>query len=220
MNKKTALIAIICILLFQIIFLANYRLLVFNQEYYQENFKKSGTYQMIPNADIAAKDLIGYFQGKNGVSSIFNERESEHMEDVKELIQKANNYLSILLISAFGALAAFLFTLKKGYSRFIFQILFFPAAAVLALSLLLFLAYSLFPQLFEAFHLTFFTPGSYVFPENSTIIKLFPEQFFRNFAYDIIRNSAITSIALLVFSAIFHVSINKSSSCKKYLYKD
>ncbi len=203
MRKKTIFIALASIMLFQAIFLANFRALVFNQGYYEKNFEKTGTYSRIPDANSAASDLIDYFQGKNRVSMIFDERESSHLEDVKSLIQKTNTYLYLLIFSLLIILFASVFLLSKGFHEFILKILFLPAAAVLAVSLILFVAYNFFPQLFEAFHLTFFQPGSYIFPEDSNLIKMFPEEFFMNFTYDIIKNSTITSVIMIAASLFF-----------------
>ncbi|MBI2134342.1 DUF1461 domain-containing protein [Candidatus Woesearchaeota archaeon] len=196
---KRITIGIVALMIFQIIILASFRILIFNEAYYKEGFAEFGTYERDRNADEKLKDVLSYLEGtKQQISyPAFEEREKSHLQDVKSLIHNAITYLYalIILLAVLIAMAA-----RKKSFKPILTGLTIGTAAMLATAIILFLMNGLFPQLFEVFHQAFFPQGNYTFPYDSTLIRLFPEAFFRNFAYDIIKNSSITSALLLTIS--------------------
>lgn len=198
MGTEKVLAAISAVILFQIIFLANFAFLVYNEGYYKKEFSKVDTYSRVSEADILVEELVGYLKGENELSLRFNEREIAHMYDVKMLINKTLGYFLLLNVS-FGLIVAVLAIGNK--LKMVRKIIILSSVAVIAVAALFGLVSSQFPEIFNVFHITFFQPGSYIFPESDMLIRLFPQQFFYDFAFAIVLNSAITAVILLLLSA-------------------
>ncbi len=208
MPKSTVLKGILILVLVQAFFLGSFRMLVFNQQYYGEAFQESGTYQRVQDADSTAGNLIAYFKGETGLEKgSFNSREEEHLEDVKQLVNATISYFYILCFMAVLGLFAFRRQLRE-----IAKALLVSGGIVIFISTALYMANSYFPQLFNAFHRLFFKPGTYIFSESEMLIRLFPEAFFRKFAYDIVLGAAV----LAALSAAIGILILIG---KKYLNK-
>ena len=216
--KNKLLMVIAALLLAQIIFLANFRILVFNSSYYKHRFAEENTYARVPDADATTKDILDYYhgnyQGKMNViqSSAFNEREIKHLADVKKLVNRTIYYLYFLaaaeLLLIIGIMT-FSNRNKKEFLNYVLKALLLSSLTVISVSGALFIASNYFPQLFEAFHQLFFEQGTYVFGETDTLIKLFPESFFYRFSYDIILNSAITAAAILLIATTAILALKK-----------
>ncbi len=215
---RTKIFTIIAaILLIQLIFLASFRTLVFNQAYYKSQLVEVGTYSRIPDADLIIADMIDYLQGdkESLQEGIFNERETSHMADVKTLINQVIIYLYILA-AIFITLNVIAFNSAKGkFKTFIINYIFISGLTIIAAGLLLYTLSNWFPSIFESFHLTFFKPGSYMFPETDTLIRLFPEKFFYNFLYTIVSNAMVISAVLLGISILVKYIKYKNINTRK-----
>ncbi len=200
----------------QIIFLANFMLLFFNEGHYQKEFAKLGTYEQFPDAAAINSGILDYYKDKKKSveSSLFNEREKTHLADVKSVIKKAGSYMFFLAIAGISLLLTIsaLAGNKKAALNYAAKVLLISSAAVIIVSAALFIASSAFPQAFEAFHKAFFTSGTYVFAESDTLIRLYPQQFFYDFAYTAVLNSAITAAMILATALLKQRNINKCSS--------
>ncbi|MBI2142386.1 DUF1461 domain-containing protein [Candidatus Woesearchaeota archaeon] len=199
-----ALLALAVLAAAQLIFLANFMLLLFNEGYYNREFEKLGTYELFPDADELNKGLLDYYKGeKNSIDgSVFNEREKAHLADVKSVIKKAESYMLSLAIAGVSLLlivSAMVRNKKRALSHAV-KVLLLSSAAVITVSAILFIASSAFPQMFETFHKQFFAPGTYVFEESDALIRLYPRQFFYDFAYTTVLNSAITAAIILAIT--------------------
>lgn len=197
----------------QLIFLANFMLLLFNEGNYHREFAKLGTYEKFPDAAAINSGILDYYKGKKGSveSSVFNEREKTHLADVKSVIKKADSYLRFLAITGIWLLLA-IFAIagnKKEALNHTAKVLMLSSAAVITVAAALFLASTAFPQMFEAFHQPFFAPGTYIFAESDALIRLYPQQFFYDFAYTAVLNSAIT--AAIITGAIIAAKLIEST---------
>ncbi len=213
---------ITAVIVFQLIILANFRILVYDMNYYKNQLSAAGTYNKVQigdEADAITSNLIDYFQGKTESvkSKVFNEQEISHLADVKSLINATITYLYLLTMALFAIIGAAI-TIhirkrnRKALADFIANASAIGSAAVIMTAALLFIAASSFLQLFDAFHTPFFKPGTYTFPETDALIMLYPEQFFYNFTYDIILRSAITAVTLLAIALIARHMINRTNS--------
>ncbi len=109
---------------------------------------------------------------------LYNERELKHMVDVKNVLQAAMKiwYLSLFLLLAGGVWAWFggwwrlyKFGVSRGGWLTVFLI-----AGILAFVLLA------FGIIFVTFHNIFFAAGTWTFYTSDTLIRLFPERFWRD----------------------------------------
>lgn len=138
-----------------------------------------------PGAVQPTMQVLDYFQGKGTVPDIFDAREKEHLTDVKQVISLLR-WISLVLFVVFLALI----TKADASKVFIrgFWILVFLA---------LLSGFIPFDTVFEKFHQTFFSDGSYVFPADSMLIIMYPVGFFQAFfAY-------IISLTLAYSAAVF-----------------
>ncbi len=109
---------------------------------------------------------------------VYNERELRHMVDVKVAVKNALNVwkATLLLLTALGLWAGFgrwWSAYKHGLGRGGW-LTFFLVIGVIVIVLLSFGVF------FVAFHNVFFQPGTWMFYWTDTLIRLFPERFWRD----------------------------------------
>ncbi len=117
-------------------------------------------------------------QAMTDCNRLFNERELAHMEDVKRVTQQVLRVWRIALL-LFGVLVVFAYT--QGLSDDLIKALSaggWLTALICGVILLgVLLSFSL---LFILFHDIFFAPGTWMFLTSDTLIRLFPERFWRD----------------------------------------
>lgn len=212
------MIALVPIILFGF----NFNSIAFDRSLYKEEFSKYNVYNNLKNYDVEKinDEVLNYL--KNGKSKdiiendFFNEREKQHLLDVKGLVQ---GVLSIFYFSAalFLLLIIALFLLMnfnfRGISRKLLIILTFGSLLALLGAGLIYLLPTLnFDFVFDAFHKTFFSSGTYLFnPEFESIVVLYPENLFLDLLvriiFSIIFSSVILSFFFLIFFFIFFKQI-------------
>jgi integral membrane protein (TIGR01906 family) len=110
--------------------------------------------------------------------TVYNERELRHMVDVKNTVKGALTVwyvsLGLLLVLGIGAAVsrngeAFRLGLARG-----------GLMTVLLLAAIILFVLLAFGILFVAFHNVFFAPGTWTFLYSDTLIRLFPERFWRD----------------------------------------
>lgn len=109
---------------------------------------------------------------------IFNERELEHMEDVKDVVTGMRVALVVLLV----LLLVISFVLIRSDRRLLLIKAINQggwATIGLIVAILLFVALN-FDNLFTWFHQIFFESGSWQFHPSDTLIRLFPMRFWRD----------------------------------------
>ena len=111
-------------------------------------------------------------------SPVYNQRELSHMVDVKSAMRTAlavwRITLGALVILAIWAwLGGWIEAYRHGLGRGGWL------TAILVAFILLFVLVS-FGVLFVAFHNIFFQPGTWMFEFSDTLIRLFPERFWRD----------------------------------------
>jgi integral membrane protein (TIGR01906 family) len=111
-------------------------------------------------------------------SPVYNERELRHMVDAKTALNGAMNvwFFSLLSLAGLGVWAYFggwWNSFRIGLGRGGWLTVFF----VLTIILLVLIAFGVF---FVAFHNLFFEPGTWMFLWSDTLIRLFPERFWRD----------------------------------------
>ncbi len=111
-------------------------------------------------------------------SMVYNERELRHMVDVKVVVQRALQvWIYVLLFYVISGVVAY----SKGWKKD-----FWKAASqggkltVILCGLIILFVLVGFGVFFVAFHNMFFEPGTWTFLWSDTLIRLFPERFWRD----------------------------------------
>ncbi|GEM_PF-1257243 len=199
-NKIDEKIKIIFSIVFAIsillsLLLLNFRVLVFNEKYCKSELEKYGVYERFPElskeeVDVKIKEAMLFLKGKTELQQgFFSEDEIAHFSDVRAKIEFANNILlfSILItiILALYLLYNFKHLRRKNILKENMKIMRIIFALTLFLIIILFIASQTsfgFDFLFTKFHQILFRNGNWMFAEDSSIIRMFPEIFFQNFA--------------------------------------
>lgn len=109
---------------------------------------------------------------------VYNQRELGHMVDVKNTVKAAFSvwYASLILLAGLGVwawLGRWGREYKRGLGRG-------GWLTVILLGLIILLVVLSFGVFFVAFHNVFFDPGTWTFEFSDTLIRLFPERFWRD----------------------------------------
>ena len=188
--KKILIFLFIISLVFSI-YLTSAKYMTFNQNFYKKEFSKNHIYDKIYNADEINEKLLGFFKDENNLPLIFNEKEASHLKDVKNIIKKGNLLLIILSLTNIVLLSLALFYSVKLKKLMLYSGIF---TLVLPTPFLFFT----FSNLFIKFHLLLFPQGNWIFPIDSTLISLFPNEFFYNILIRIISSSMILGFILIL----------------------
>lgn len=196
-----------------VIILSNFRYLIFNFNFYQSLYKKVGVYQSFVDTtmvDSATINLLGYFRGKNQLDhNFFSNQAILHMADVKRSLISTLNlfYLSLIVVIVLISIL-----IRKKQFRLLIQA---AQAASLATMIFIILALaglsSTFDFLFDRFHQLLFVNNLWLFPEDDNLVKLFPQEFFVQFANQLAANILITS-GIITFCTLVISKILKNKT--------
>ena len=205
-----------------IIILTNFSLLLYNQDFYEQQFEENGVYNNFQKDKVlnATQELWGYMQDKNNLTtSFFSEQDKAHMIDVKVLINKTlifNTALYFLLISLLGLLIL----TKKTFPSKELCITLITSSILLILiisTLTILLKYN-FLNTFNQFHELTFSNDLWLMDERvDNLVNIFPISFFQNITGKIILNSLITSMFILSsgVTGLLFLKRNKNKNSKR-----
>lgn len=177
-------------ILLALIFLGNFVFLLNSNGFYSSEFSKLGV-----NAT-AASGVISFVSGKSSLSGEFNYDESSHLEDVKRVLTtiKRLYYAAVIFLAA---AVIYLFRAKK-FLKLMPKAFILSGSVSLLLLLILFVSSLSFSSLFSILHRPFFSSGTWLFPADSLLINLFPQQFFSDFAGMFFLLLLVNSSAFLI----------------------
>ncbi|MAH01802.1 MAG: DUF1461 domain-containing protein [Candidatus Woesearchaeota archaeon] len=232
-NKKlfTLIVSILMVLAVPfIIYGFNFNSVAFDEDYYKKEFSKYNVYGNLENYDIEKinSDVLNYLKNEKNNELIknefFNEREKIHLLDVKNLIQTIFtifNISIILFLSLFILLVLLLsrelkiprtpkifdfcanFNFKKITKKLLIILVIGSLLTLLDAVIFFILSNFNFNFIFDLFHKTFFSFGTYTFnPDYEIIVVLYPQNLFFDFLVKIIFNTILSSIIILFFSII------------------
>jgi len=204
---------LIIILFTPILLLVNFRLLVFNLNFYKVEFAKLGVYENFASSETVnfeAGELINFYCCDGELSSTFySQRERLHLMDVKNLIKLVNLYLYVLI---WAALTCLVYVIHKKAYKFSARNL-NTAALITIISIITLWLFSKlnFDPLFISFHKLSFSNNYWLLPQDANLIKLFPPQFFVDFANQIALQTMIMATIILIITHL----ISKHHAAKK-----
>jgi integral membrane protein (TIGR01906 family) len=187
---ETTIILSSAILLAALIILSSFAQLIFDERLYVKLLDKNNV--VLDERDERARNVIGFLKGEEGLK-YFNEKENQHMLDVKGLVSKGFILLYILLALMIVSVA-FLWDYSK-----IGRMLMLGGAIAIGMALISVVTAPVFDAVFLKFHHLFFTNDLWMLnPETDKLIVLFPEGFFMDFASHVLVRMLIMSLALIV----------------------
>lgn len=201
------------IFLFFLILFSSLNYMIFNDSFYEQEFQRLGVYDRFgtAGADDERDILLDYFNNDDKIvqSDFYNEKEKQHLVDVKNLIN-----LSKIIFYALSAIliVTFLFVYlqhRKYFSRFISRSFILAGSLVIISLLAAYLLQDNFSELFYNFHLLLFSNKLWLLnPATDNLINLFPENFF----FDIARR--IMAVFAVIGSLFFLEGARNSISIK------
>lgn len=178
--------------------LLNFNFLVFNHGFYKNQFAKLNVYETFGSKEVVdseSKALIGYLCcGKELDRDFFGERERLHLLDVKKIII-LNQVASVLVVGLVLA-GLLILILKKDEREFAKAVMGASAITVFAVIFLWLSSLFNFDWFFLKFHFLAFDNDLWQLPESANLIKLFPQQFFVNFANRIAIQTLLVSVVI------------------------
>ena len=205
---------LIIILLTPILLLLNFRLLVFNQNFYKMEFAKLGVYENFSShevVDFEARELINFYCCDSQLSPTFySQREILHLVDVKNLIKLVNLYLYVLI---WAALTCMVYVIHKKAFKFSAHNLNMAALiTITSIITLWFFSKLNFDSIFVNFHQLTFSNNYWLLPKEANLIKLFPPQFFLDFANQVALQTITMAAIILIISHL----LTKRHASKKH----
>lgn len=205
---------------FVIIFLAptltllNFHFLIFNSTFYKGEFEKLNVYENFQSqgeADRLTQNLINYFCcGAKLSDEYYSEREKLHLVDVKRLIRITTVEFFIVSLLSIGSLA--ILAKKRQYRHVIFALRWGSIVTLISI-LILWLSSFINPPRFEktfvSFHEVAFSNDLWQLPQEAILIKLFPAQFFANFANRVAFGTIGMALIILVVSLLLKNNVAK-----------
>lgn len=191
-------ITLIIIVIFSPLFLLMNNIFL-TQEFYKQSIQKSS--KMTKNEYLFYADqIIKYFFNNQGnvvikdenghnINDFFTEEETLHMIDVKRIIR----FVFILLIISLVTLFALF---KKIKFKIVSNAL---VLSFVALSIIGTILYFNFDRSFYIFHKIFFRNQYWLLPENDMLIRMFPENFFYDYAITWFVISCFPGFILILF---------------------
>lgn len=149
---------------------------------------------LINDEDIS---YLGNLQDASG-AKMFTPDELSHMEDVKDVV----SLTSVIWYVAIGLVIAILlwFVIMREWNSIRFGLNAGGWVTIGLLgALLVFLVVS-FDKLFDYFHRLFFKDGTWLFSESSTLIRLFPFEFWRDAFVLVIAFSLLVGVVLVLIT--------------------
>lgn len=213
LNKLFAMLFSFCIITTLFLTVVDNR--VSNISFYEQQYSKldldSYTGMSLGDYTAGVESLINYVTNNQdsiqtdvtiyGVETLlYNQREIDHMVDVKELYLDAMMIRNIALIGTVFSLLAFIFTVKNSKNSLYYPFITVSkiiGLVVLCLAIIAFLDFNLF---WNTFHEIFFTNDLWLLnPRTDWMIRMFPLELF----YALV--SQIIVISLVVYGIIFSV---------------
>ena len=222
MNKQITsktLVVLLILLVPVILYLLNFKLLLFDTDFYAAEFKEQGVYGKFENADEINGKLLDYFTDEEEIVDIdiYTGEEKQHLLDVKILIKKSFAILNSILIISLLLLTA-LFALNKSIEP-IPKILIGGGILTICFTIIdLLFSIINFDFSFDLFHRMFFEGRTWLFSEGSSLIGIYPAGFFYAFAKQMLFNITTHGFILVLIGFLIWILLLNKKITKKENY--
>ncbi len=203
-----------------LIYLSTFRSLAFDQDYYEEKFQEFNIHDRFNSTiDLSHENalLLSYLEKSEGPinSTFFNERETTHLIEVRDLYKLIFRVIDISVIISIISLLAFMYlvqlcighlSLKNQNEQIriiLSRLLFSIGIAVFAFFIFFLVMVLTFDSAFITFHEVFFKTDTWMLdPATDNLIRMFPQQFFFDIFSKIIIQSLIFGFVLLAIGGV------------------
>jgi integral membrane protein (TIGR01906 family) len=218
-NKKikTTILTTIIILLIISTFLFHFKSLLYDIDFYNDEYEKNGIYIKFDKLETWKNTFALWDYMKSNTDSIgtdfFSEKDKLHMIDVRNLINKTllTYYVAGILFLLLTIIYCKLYGIQK-----LSKILICTGSSILLLLILAAILSPIFQYLFFLFHKIFFTNELWLLnPNIDNLINLYPEQFFKDFTISIFIHSSICAIFYLGTGLFLRKHLNYKKSKNK-----
>jgi len=212
--ERNILIYLSAIIVTFLIFSGSLFIVLIDRNFYDTTFQKYGAYEKIGvegirnTADAIISYLLHNIENINASSElmILTQNERSHMEDVHSIFNKVK-YLSAITL---GVLLVLILRMRaNGTLRTdIRKVLKYSGIKILiALATVFFVSIN-FEWFFTEFHHIFFPQGNWLFPSDSLLIIMFPQQFYEDYIAKMFMHVLVAGLFLL-FAGLFLEMWNK-----------
>lgn len=220
MNFRKIYYSLSLVFLVMIVLISSVEKVAFSKNFYHKNYKELNTAQTMHMSDedlnSATDVLLDYVKGVspnvdlkvkvNGETvEMFNQKEKDHMIDVKNLFQNVLNVKRGMII--FVVVAVILYARKKDYenARLISDVIKTAGLMMLVFfGAISFYALIDFNSFWTQFHKVFFSNDLWLLdPRTDRMINMFPEVFFSQMVMRIIVHFVVTTalVSLIAYTA-------------------
>jgi uncharacterized membrane protein len=230
-KAAVAISVILALLLPLIIILSNTKSTATDEKFIHSEFEKVGTYENFnkKTADDQTTYLIGYLRfGKGTIDTDFyNEREKDHLVEVKDIFQKTNKTLSastVLFLIGLLSLSIMIkrikraktdkreltFTIKghtfdlKDFTTTLCAILISGTLITNLVMIIMTISLLNFDTTFTIFHQISFERDTWLLSPEDNLIKLYPEQFWLDSATKVAVMTLLYTNALLILAILLY----------------
>jgi len=228
MNKQITsktLVVLLILLVPVILYLLNFKLILFDTNLHSAEFENQGVYEKFENADEIDGKLLDYFKDqKPGLVDIdiYDGEEKQHLLDVKKAVNAGFSLLNFSLIIFLVLFAVFLWLNKDSMTKPVINVLIGGGLLTVCFALLdLLFSVLNFELYFDVFHRMLFEGGTWLFSEGSNLIAMYPIGLFYDLARQLLSNIIIHGFILVLIGFFVRVlSLNhKIVKKEKYLNK-
>jgi len=195
---KFFVISLLVISLTFISFITNFNYLLDNKE----------TYNTIEDQETNDK-ILDYYKDKGNLDNTeLNQREKEHLADVKSVLYSIKSFnfflLSLIIILLFA-----LFSIYGKEANLGKVLITTGITSIILIGTFLIAILINFNATFTLMHKLLFKPGTWLFDTQTELLtKIYPIEFFSSFGTSLVMNIAITSIVIIILGIII----------KKFIY--
>lgn len=208
------------VLLVMIVLISSVEKVAFSKDFYQNKYKELNTAESMSMSEDdlnkATDVLLDYIKGtvstvdlkvkvNNETVEMFNEKEKDHMVDVKNLFQNVVNAKRVMIVLVVAAVI--LYSRKKDYENARLSKDVVKTAGFMMLLFfggIIFFALIDFNAFWTQFHKVFFSNDLWLLdPRTDRMINMFPEAFFSAMVIRIITHFIVTTalVSLIAYTA-------------------
>jgi hypothetical protein len=163
---------------------------------------------------LQVQNVYDFLENKSDLNPNFEKLEALHLQDVKNIFTILEY---ILLLSTLIFISIVVFWVYTGTYHLIFRwLILWSIGTIILVVIVLSFIFLDFVQSFQVFHKIFFPEWNRMFPEESLLIQLFPESFFRMIIQIILLRIFIVSVLTITILSLIKKILQKAGKIKYY----
>lgn len=178
-----------------------FTMVLYDKTFYAKEFSKLDVYEKLPQAHDINEQILDFFKGNEALSThALTASEKSHLHDVRRIFNALAWFMYVLTVML---IILFYFsqkriTTKQHRQQFLATYFLSTGLALILLLAIIGIMLLNFSAAFDAMHTVFFPQGNFVFASDSTLISLYPEQFFIDFVNHVALQSLLFALFLIL----------------------